>query len=96
MRPLETIEGGLKSNDHDTTLRIGSLRMRIDAFILTQSNVHQTALIRTHRWEAHGTMLTDSTRSGRPCHGDNLVVTTRLITLNIDSDGIAESKPMAH
>ena len=44
----------LANGNHNATLRVGTLRVRVNAIIVTQSDVNQTTLVCRHRRKVHG------------------------------------------
>ena len=82
--------------DNNTTLRINTLRVSLHAVILTKGNMNETALIRGHGRKGNGTTLRNSSGSRRLSHGNNLVMSTALIALNIYDYRITEAKLAAH
>lgn len=77
-------------------IRVRTLGMCIDCIITTKRNVNQSALIGIHGRKRNTLMSTDSTLGGRLSHSGNLVLTTTLVTLNVDDNRIPKAKLTAY
>lgn len=86
----------LERNNHHMTLRINTLRMRLNPSVVTQGKVHQTALIRSHRRKTYRSLLADSTAGSTLGHLDNLIMATALVALDINHNREAEAELAAH
>ena len=86
----------LHKRDDNATLRLRTFGVRIDAVVVTKSDMHQATFVSAHRRQAHRAVLANGTRGSRMSHGDNLVMSTALIAFDIDSNRITESKLAAY
>lgn len=73
-------------------IRVRALGMSIDCIITTKRNMNQSALIGIHRRKRHTLMSTDSTLGSRLSHSGDLVLTTTLITLDVDDYRIPKAE----
>lgn len=73
-------------------IRVRALGMSIDSIITTKRNMNQSALIGIHRRKRHTLMRTDSTLGSKLSHSGNLVLTTTLITLDVDDYRIPKAE----
>ena len=64
--------------------------MSFNSVIVTKRNMNKTALIRSHGRKTDCTLLLDSTSGSGLSHGNNLIMATALIALNINRNRIAE------
>ncbi len=77
-------------------IRVRTLGMCIDCIITTKRNVNQSALIGIHGRQGNALMSTDCTLGSRLSHSGNLVLTTALVTLNIDDNRIPKAELTAN
>lgn len=70
--------------------------MSFNGSVIAKRDMHQTTLVGTHRRKSDGPMLTHGTGGSRVGHRSNLVITTALITLNVNHHRITESQATAH
>ena len=82
---------------HDnTTLRILSLRMGHDFLIVNEGKVYDPALIGIHGSKANLPPLPDRTRCRRTCKRNEFLLTTHLVSLYVNHNGIMEVYRVAH
>ena len=82
--------------NHNVTSKLSAFRMRIDGIVATERDVNQPALIGVHRGKGNTVTLPNSTSGSGLSHRDHLITTTAFVTLDVDGDGITESKLTTH
>ena len=75
---------------------IRALRMCVNGIVTTKGNMNQSTLIGIHRRQGNTLMSANSALGSGLCHRSNLVLSTALITLNVDDDRIPKAKLAAH
>lgn len=75
---------------------IRSLRMRVDSIVTTKGNMNQSTFIGIHGRQGNALMSANSALGSGLGHRSNLVLSTALITLDVDDDRIPKAKPAAH
>ncbi len=75
---------------------IRALRVCVDSIVATKGNMDQSTFIGIHGRQGNTLMSANSTLGGGLGHRCNLVLSTALITLNVDDDRIPKAKLAAH
>lgn len=78
------------------TIGIRALRMRVDSIVATKGNMNQPTFIGIHGRQGNTLMSANSALGSGLGHRSNLVLSTALITLNVDDDRIPKAKLAAH
>lgn len=77
-------------------IRIRALRMRVDSIVTTKSNMNQSTLISIHGRQGNTLMSANSALGSGLCHRSNLILSTALITLDVNDNRIPKAKLAAH
>lgn len=75
---------------------IRALRMGVNGIVTTKCNVNQSALIGIHGRQGNTLMSANSALGGGLGHRSNLVLTTTLVTLNVDDNRIPKAELTAY
>ena len=75
---------------------IRALRMRVDSIVTTKGNMNQSTFIGIHGRQGNTLMSANSALGSGLGHRSNLVLSTALITLDVDDDRIPKAKLAAH
>ena len=75
---------------------IRALRMRVNGIVTTKGNMNQSTFIGIHRRQGNTLMRANSALGGRLSHRGNLVLTTALVSLNVNHNRIPKAKLAAH
>ena len=75
---------------------IRALRMRINSIVTTKGNMNQSTFIGIHGRQGNTLMSANSALGSGLGHRSNLVLSTALITLDVDDDRIPKAKLATH
>lgn len=75
---------------------IRALRMCVDSIVTTKGNMNQSTFIGIHGRQGNTLMSANSALGSGLRHRSNLVLSTALITLDVDDDWIPKAKLAAH
>lgn len=75
---------------------IRALRMCVDSIVTTKGNMNQSTFIGIHGRQGNTLMSANSALGSGLGHRSNLVLSTALITLDVDDDRIPKAKLTAH
>lgn len=77
-------------------IRVRTLRMSIDSIIATKCNVNQSTFVGIHGRQGNTFMSANSALGSGLGHRSNLVLSTALITFDVDDDRIPKAKLATH
>ena len=75
---------------------VRALRMRVDSIVTTKGNMNQSTFVGIHRRQGNTFMSANSALGSGLGHRSNLVLSTALITFDVDDDRIPKAKLAAH
>ncbi len=75
---------------------IRALRMRVDSIVATKGNMNQSTFISIHGRQGNTLMSANSALGSGLGHRSNLILSTALITLDVDDDRIPKAELAAH
>lgn len=75
---------------------VRALRMRVDSIVTTKGNMNQSTFVGIHGRQGNTLMSANGTLGGGLGHRSNLVLSTALITLDVNDDRIPKAKLAAH
>ena len=75
---------------------VRALRMRVDSIVTTKGNMNQSTFVGIHRRQGNTFMSANSALGSGLGHRSNLVLSTALITFDVDDDRIPKAKFAAH
>lgn len=75
---------------------IRALRMRVDSIVTTKGNMNQSTFVGIHGRQGNTLMSANSALGGGLGHRSNLVLTTTLVTLNVDDNRIPKAELTAY
>ena len=75
---------------------VRALRMRVDSIVTTKGNMNQSTFVGIHGRQGNTFMSANSALGSGLGHRSNLVLSTALITFDVDDDRIPKAKLAAH
>ena len=75
---------------------IRALRMRVDSIVTTKGNMNQSTFISIHGRQGNTLMSANSALGSGLGHRSNLILSTAIITLDVDDDRIPKAELAAH
>lgn len=75
---------------------VRALRMRVDSIVTTKGNMNQSTFVGIHRRQGNTFMSANSALGSGLGHRSNLVLSTALITFDVDDDRIPKAKLATH
>lgn len=75
---------------------VRALRMRVDSIVTTKGNMNQSTFVGIHGRQGNTFMSANSALGSGLCHRSNLVLSTALITFDVDDDRIPKAKLATH